>query len=140
MSFFYNKMHIFDHWLTKPTNLSIWFRLFHIIYLSIINKSMGKLFLKNIFTSIDHSIFQSTFVGLLLRISFGVLFSIETLFIVDLFFHIGLIRTFYPKTCPWVFWQIFCGLYTNQTYGFSPPTVLRKILERVLVGCSFFFK
>ena len=37
------------------------------------------------------------------------------------------------ETCPWVWLQIFCGTYTNQTCVFSSPTGLYKVVARVIV-------
>ena len=33
--------------------------------------------------------------------------------------------------------KIVCGLYINWTHGFDSPTVLRKIVSRVMVVCNF---
>ena len=42
-----------------------------------------------------------------------------------------------PDTCTRAILNCFCGLYTNQTHTFAPPTVLRKVVERVLVGSLY---
>ena len=67
-------------------------------------------------------------------LSFGVLFSILVLLIVDLFVGIDCIRVHWTQwfTCVWL--KFFCGQYTKQTYIFAPPTGLRKVMVRVPVG------
>ena len=43
-----------------------------------------------------------------------------------------------PKTCPWVWLQIFCGKHLNRTYGLSSPVYLWKVMERVPVVWDHF--
>ena len=42
-----------------------------------------------------------------------------------------------PDTCPQALLQIVCGPYTNMIDGFSSTKVLRKVVARVLGGCTF---
>ena len=42
-----------------------------------------------------------------------------------------------PNNFPQLLLQMFCGMYTNRTYGFDHPSGLRKFVAKVPSECSY---
>ena len=84
---------------------------------------------------LNHSIFLSTFVRLLIHISFGFYFSLKIHWLFTCLFALILSACFYHETCPWVCQKRFCWPYKNRTYTFSAPAGLKKVISRVLFWC-----
>ena len=94
-------------------------------------------FLEIQFNQYKLSLFLSLFIH---QVFYFVIFIIIlALFIVDLFFALVGSLLVDPETCSWVWFQISCRPYPNWTYRFASPTVLWKVVVRVMVGCSDLF-
>ena len=70
---------------------------------------------------------------------FGVSVIIFALFIIDLFFTSFGSAFIDDETFPRVWYPVFSGLYTNQTYIFASPACFWKVVARVPADFSDFF-
>ena len=69
-------------------------------------------------------------------LSYRILVLISAFLIIDLFFCVNRVSVHWSRNLYLGVIKIVCGTYTNQTYRFSSPTVLWKVVTRVTVDCN----
>ena len=128
-----NSITVLCQLLIDQTKLSTLFCLFHIFNHSIIKKSKGKTCFQGHYW--HYLIFLFDFKRFIFYFYF---WSNHCLLFICLFALIGSAFIGH-ETCPRVWEKIFCWPYPNYTYRFSSPTVFRKFMTRVKVGCQYLF-